>query len=206
MLSELRHVAILALFAIVAAKKDEAPAPVESPVWPMFAAVAVGGFVGSYLAKGAGIGALAIALGATAGFAALELADAAVFKPMAGLSIVAGGHAAVATILFATPSKPLQATMYSVVGGHIVATLAGMFQLAFVPPQLAFAAKTVTVTLVILGQTSAGAVHPPATAFAFLFVAGNKGYMDAVGPIIGCTLLVLFQQAWVSVMPKAKSA
>lgn len=176
----------------------------RAPIWPWFAAVALVGFVGSFAS--AGIKPLSIALGATAGFAALELADAAIFKPQFGLSVVVGGHAAVATILFAAPAKPLQATMYSVVGGHVCAVVASMVQLAFLPEQLAFAAKTMTVALVILAQTAAGAVHPPATAFAFLFVAGNKGYDFAYGPIVGCVLLVLFQQAWLSVMPKAKTA
>lgn len=186
--------ALTLLQVLVEAAKKEAPLPEPDATWPMFVGLAILGLIGTYLAKQNGIGELAAALGAATAFAALEAAQEVIFKPQFGLSIVAGGHAAVSTILFATPAKSMADTFYGVVGGHVIATLVGMAQLALAPAALDFATKTVTVTLVILAQKALGAVHPPACAFAFMFVGGGKTYEDAIGPIVGCAVLILLQQ------------
>ena len=81
---------------------------------------------------------------------------------------------AVAVILFATPPKNAKATAYSVLGGHLIAAIAALLQLAVLPAAVAFAAKTVIVSLVVLGMKLADAVHPPACAFAMLFVVGKQ--------------------------------
>ena len=103
--------------------------------------------------------------------------------------------AAVTAILFATPPKDLKATAWSVLGGHVVAVLVALLQLGVLPVEAAFAAKTVIVSLVVLAMKLADAVHPPACAFAFLFVMGKQGPWDAAGPLIGCAILICCQQA-----------
>ena len=167
--------------------------------------VAITGLVSSKMLKESGAGSAAAAFGALFAFALLEACEMAIFKPYAGFGIVAGGHAAVAAILFAAPAKGAKDTAYAVVGGHVVATIAYLLQLAIVPASCVAAYKTLIVALCIYGQKAAGAVHPPAVAFAFLSVMANKGAMDAVGPIIGCALLVAFQQTWIEVTKDKKA-
>lgn len=187
------------LLALVEAKGKEASAVEPPAVWPWFLAAALAGLAGSYACKQAGQASLATALGACFGFAALELVDATITKPFLGMPIVVGGHAAVTAILFAAPALPAATTAYKVLGGHIVATIAGLIQLNFIPPDLATLTKTLCITLAVLGQKATDSVHPPACAFAFIFVTGNKGYEFAIGPIVGCAVLIAAQQAWLAV-------
>lgn len=98
----------------------------------MFAAAAVVGLAGSIGCKSAGLAAPATALGACFAFAFLELVSEAVAKPYLGFPIVAGGHAAVTCILFAMPKAPMLTTATKVIGGHILATIASIAQLALV--------------------------------------------------------------------------
>jgi len=148
----------------------------------------------------------ALTLGAAASFATLEAANLFVFLP-AGFNAVAGGHAAVTAILFCMPPKTATATAYNVLGGHALAALAGVAQLAALPASLAFASKTLITVAIVLAMKSFDAVHPPAAAFGFLAVAGNKGLVDAVGPLLGCAVLIACQQLWLQLPgPKAKAA
>mmetsp|Transcript_43479 Transcript_43479/g.98278 ORF Transcript_43479/g.98278 Transcript_43479/m.98278 type:complete len:214 (-) Transcript_43479:472-1113(-) len=178
--------------------------PPPAPVWPLLAGFALLAATAGALAKRQSLSGTAIScLGAAASFATLEALDAGLFKPM-GFGCVSGPHAAVAVILFATPPKNAKATAYSVLGGHLIAAIAALLQLAVLPAAVAFAAKTVIVSLVVLGMKLADAVHPPACAFAMLFVVGKQGPMDVIGPLIGCGILVACQQVWLK-LPAAAS-
>ena len=113
-------------------------------------------------------------------------------------TVVSRAASPVAVILFAMPSKPAQATAYGVIGGHIAVTLTSVAQLYVMPEQLAFATKIITVGLAVLAMKMGEAVHPPACAFALAFVGGNKGPMFAIGPLIGCAILIACQRIWLA--------
>lgn len=51
---------------------------------------------------------------------------------------------------------------------------------------------------------SADAVHPPAVSFAFLFVTGGKTYDFAIGPIVGCAVLIAAQELYTMAVGDAK--
>ena len=124
----------------------------------------------------------------------LEAADTVVPYP-----IVAPPHAAVVAILFAAPAKGATDTAKAVLGGHVAAMAMAILQLKVLPmvPAAAFAAKTVIVALAVGAQKAAGAVHPPAIGIAFIWATtGQDDPMKAVGPLIGCTVLIAVQQLW----------
>jgi len=167
-----------------------------------FLATAAAALVGAAVAKQMGIAPLSIALGAAFAFAVLEAVDAGAVKPYLGFSAFYPGHAPVTVILFAMPTKPATATAFAVLGGHVAVTLTGLAQLYLLPASMAFATKVVTVGAAVLAMKASDAVHPPAAAFALAFVGGNKGPMDAVGPLIGCATLIACQRVWLA-LPEA---
>lgn len=171
-----------------------------------YVAVAVASLLGALVAKQAGIAPLSTALGAAFAFSFLEALDVAVVKPYLGFSSFYPGHAPVAVILFAMPTKTATATAFAVLGGHVLVTLTGLIQLTLLPTSLSFATKIVTVFMGIFAMKAADAVHPPACAFALAFVGGNKSAVDAVGPLIGCAVLILCQRVWLSLPDAAKAA
>ena len=125
-------------------------------------------------------------LGAAAAFSALEAADFFVPYP-----IVSGPHAAVAAILFAGPPMPLQKALMGVIGGHVVAMAIAIGQVMLLPEAAKWAAKTAIVAAAIGAQKAAGTVHPPACGVAFVWATSGQGDpMKAVGPLIGCCVLI----------------
>ena len=134
------------------------------------------------------------ALGAACAFATLEAADTVIPYPC-----LAGPHAAVVAILFAAPAKGLYDTAFAVLGGHIVAAGIAILQLKLLPPSAAFLTKTIVVTLAVGAQKALGTVHPPACAIAFVWAtSGQDDPMKLVGPLIGCTILIVVQQAFIA--------
>ena len=133
------------------------------------------------------------ALGAAAAFATLEVVDTFLEYPC-----VAGGHAAVAAILFATPAKDAYETAVAVLGGHAVAAGVALLQLAALPEQAVFATKTIVVAAAVGAQKYAGTVHPPACALAFVMATtGNNDPKSLIGPLLGCAILIAAQQAFI---------
>ena len=101
-------------------------------------------------------------LGAAAGFAALELADALVFKPQ-GVSCLCPPLGAVAVLLFSLPVAPASQPK-SVLGGHILSTLIALAVVHFIPPEYAIVAKGTAVAASIGVMKVTGTTHPPAGA------------------------------------------
>jgi CBS-domain-containing membrane protein len=115
-------------------------------------------------------------------------------------------HAAVAAILFAAPPKPAGETAVAVLGGHLVAVALAILQVKFLPVQAAAVVKVLVVALAVGAQKATSTVHPPAVAMAFVWAtSGNDDPLKAVGPLIGCTLLVVVQQLWL-IVTKPKTA
>ena len=72
------------------------------------------------------------------------------------------------------------------------------------PADLSALTKVIAVSLAIGAMKSADAVHPPAVSFAFLFVTGGKTYDFAIGPIIGCAVLIAAQELYTMAVGDAK--
>ena len=171
--------------------------------WQCFIAVAAVAALAGVATAGRGLpGYVVSALGSAFAFASLEVANHFIPYP-----IVAGGHAAITAILFASPAKgaPAATHVRGVLGGHVIAAGVAIGLAKALPEAAAFATKTVIVTLVIGAQSVAGALHPPACALAFVWATTKEtDPMKLVGPLIGCAVLIVCQQVWlVLTAPKA---
>ena len=113
---------------------------------------------------------------AAAGFAALELADAHLFKPQ-GMSCMCPPLGAVAVLLFAMPAAPASKAS-NVLIGHLLSSLVALLVVTYLPAEYAIFAKGTAVAASIGVMTLTGTTHPPAGAYAFLFVA-QKMVSDA---------------------------
>ena len=132
------------------------------------------------------------------GFAALEIADAFLFKPQ-GFSCLCPPLAAVAVLLFCLPKAPASAPK-NVLGGHLVATAVALVVSQFLPPQFAVAGKTLTVAGSILAMSITGTTHPPAAAFAYVFLATGMTAKNLLYPgFAGAIILVIVQQLCLAV-------
>ena len=192
--------ASLAGLAAAAASKSAPPPP--PPTWPYFLAIAVAALAGGQLVKGLPDW-VGNALGAAFAFSILEAVSASSIIPY---PIVAGGHAAVTAILFATPPKTAIDTARAVLGGHVIAASMALALAHGLPEAAGFAIKTVIVTLAVGAQKAAGAVHPPACALAFMWAtSAETSPYKLIGPLIGCSVLIVCQQAWVALGKEAKA-
>merc|ERR1719273_223444 len=106
-------------------------------------------------------------LGAAISFAALHIVHDQILAPQ-GLSCLCPPLGAVAVLLFCLPGAPASQPK-AVIGGHVVAGLIGY---AVVESGVAYG-EAVAVACTITAMSALGVVHPPAGAYAFLFV--NKG-------------------------------
>ena len=187
----------LASMLFTLAKPAEPPPP-EPPLVLYFGALAAACLVGAYITKQAGSASLSIGLGAAFAFSVLEALDLAVVKPNLGVSCFYPGHAPVTVILFAMPAAPAAATAFKVLGGHCAITATSYLLVAMKAnlEMLAFASKVLTVGLGVFAMKTADAVHPPAAAFALAFVGGSKDPTFAIGPLIGCAILIACQRVW----------
>ena len=169
--------------------------------WQCFIAVAAVAALAGVVGRGLPVF-VVNALGAAFAFSCLEVANHFIPHPL-----VAGGHAAIAAILFASPAKgaPAATHVRGVLGGHVIAAGVAIGLAKALPEAAAFATKTVIVTLVIGAQSAAGALHPPACALAFVWATTKEtDPMKLVGPLIGCAVLIVCQQVWLVLTPKAK--
>ena len=124
-------------------------------------------------------------LGAAAGFAALQLAND--YGPMGCLCPPLG---AVAVLLFCLPGAPASQPK-AVIGAHIIAGIVGY---AVVESGLKQYGEAVAVVLTITLMSATKLVHPPAGAYAFLYVNKNMGVKGIVAPgLLGAVVLVATQ-------------
>eukprot|EP01079_Euglenida_sp_SAG-EU17-18_P000939 gene939-2584_t len=110
----------------------------------IFGAIAVATLAIAVACKGRVPAFVTSALGAACAFSALEAADTVSPYPC-----LAGPHAAVVAILFASPAKGPVDTAVAVLGGHIVAAGIAILQLRFLPASAALLAKTLVVALAV---------------------------------------------------------
>jgi len=137
------------------------------------------------------------------GFVALEAADALLFKP-AGYSCLCPPLAAVAVLLFCLPKAPASQPR-NVLGGHLVATAVALAVSMLLPPAYAIAGKTLVVAGSILAMSLTGTTHPPAAAFAYVFLATGMQPKNLLYPgFAGACILVAVQQVCLAVAPADK--
>mmetsp|Transcript_3386 Transcript_3386/g.5195 ORF Transcript_3386/g.5195 Transcript_3386/m.5195 type:complete len:160 (-) Transcript_3386:227-706(-) len=133
-------------------------------------------------------------LGAALGFAALHAANDFVFKPQ-DLGCLCPPLGAVAVLLFSMPAAPASQPK-AVIGGHIIAGIVSYAIVELGIPYGELAAVATTITL----MSALGVTHPPAGAYAFLFV--NKG-MKPIGifapGLAGALVLIAVQQVFLKV-------
>uniref|UniRef100_A0A7S1Z0W9 HPP transmembrane region domain-containing protein n=1 Tax=Trieres chinensis TaxID=1514140 RepID=A0A7S1Z0W9_TRICV len=132
---------------------------------------------------------ISAALGAALGFAALNVAHDKLFAPQ-GLACLCPPLGAVAVLLFCLPGAPASQPK-AVVGGHIIA---GLVSYAVVESGIAYG-EAVAVSLTIGLMSFFKVVHPPAGAYAFLFVNKGMGMKGIAAPgLAGSLVLIAVQQ------------
>eukprot|EP00565_Helicotheca_tamesis_P009599 CAMPEP_0185729534 /NCGR_PEP_ID=MMETSP1171-20130828/6309_1 /TAXON_ID=374046 /ORGANISM="Helicotheca tamensis, Strain CCMP826" /LENGTH=152 /DNA_ID=CAMNT_0028398403 /DNA_START=98 /DNA_END=556 /DNA_ORIENTATION=+ len=143
-------------------------------------------------------------LGAALGFAALHAANDYIFKPQ-DLGCLCPPLGAVAVLLFSMPMAPASQPK-AVIGGHLIAGAVSCAVVMMELPQYGeMAAVALTITLMSMLEMT----HPPAGAYAFLYV--NKG-MKPIGMLApglaGACVLICTQQVFLrikaAVLPKLK--
>jgi CBS-domain-containing membrane protein len=142
-------------------------------------------------------------IGAAVSFAALHVVHDLILAPQ-GLSCLCPPLGAVAVLLFCLPSAPASQPK-AVIGGHIVSGLVGF---VVVESGLAYG-EAVAVALTIALMTYFEVVHPPAGAYAFLYVNKGMGWKGIFAPgLVGGIVLVGVQKfinGTVKPMLKSKS-
>ncbi|KAL7523876.1 hypothetical protein ACHAWF_000717 [Thalassiosira exigua] len=130
-------------------------------------------------------------LGAAAGFAALHLANDSLLK-FVGLGCLCPPLGAVAVLLFCLPSAPASQPRV-VIGAHVIAGAIGYGVVYFGLPY----GEAVAVALTITAMSATKMVHPPAGAYAFLFVNKGMGLKGILAPgLVGAVVLVATQVAF----------
>lgn len=133
--------------------------------------------------------AIVAGLGAAISFAALHVVHDQILAPQ-GLSCLCPPLGAVAVLLFCLPGAPASQPK-AVVGGHIVAGIVGY---AVVESGIAYG-EAVAVACTIAAMTFFKVVHPPAGAYAFLFVNKGMGMKGIFAPgLVGGIVLVSVQK------------
>mmetsp|Transcript_10243 Transcript_10243/g.23989 ORF Transcript_10243/g.23989 Transcript_10243/m.23989 type:complete len:168 (-) Transcript_10243:662-1165(-) len=133
--------------------------------------------------------AIVAGIGAGISFAALHIVHDRVLAPR-GLSCLCPPLGAVAVLLFCLPSAPASQPR-AVIGGHIVAGLIGY---AVVESGIPYG-EAVAVACTISAMTFFGVVHPPAGAYAFLYVNKGMGWKGIFAPgLVGGVVLVVVQK------------
>ena len=127
-------------------------------------------------------------LGAAAGFAALQIANDYILKGY-GMSCLCPPLGAVAVLLFCLPGAPASQPK-AVLGAHVIA---GVIGYSVVQSGLPYG-EAIAVASTITAMSAAKMVHPPAGAYAFLFVNKGMGMKGIYAPgLIGAAVLVATQ-------------
>mmetsp|Transcript_5539 Transcript_5539/g.8487 ORF Transcript_5539/g.8487 Transcript_5539/m.8487 type:complete len:161 (-) Transcript_5539:165-647(-) len=132
-------------------------------------------------------------LGAAISFAALHVVHDNVLAAQ-DLSCLCPPLGAVAVLLFCLPGAPASQPK-AVIGGHIVAGLVG-YAVVQSGQQLAYNyGEAIAVALTITLMTLLKVVHPPAGAYAFLYVNKGMGWKGIFAPgLVGAIVLVAVQK------------
>eukprot|EP00584_Thalassiosira_punctigera_P004772 CAMPEP_0172526690 /NCGR_PEP_ID=MMETSP1067-20121228/1544_1 /TAXON_ID=265564 ORGANISM="Thalassiosira punctigera, Strain Tpunct2005C2" /NCGR_SAMPLE_ID=MMETSP1067 /ASSEMBLY_ACC=CAM_ASM_000444 /LENGTH=148 /DNA_ID=CAMNT_0013310253 /DNA_START=44 /DNA_END=490 /DNA_ORIENTATION=- len=126
-------------------------------------------------------------LGAACGFAALHLAN-----DRAPVGFLCPPLGAVAVLLFCLPGAPASQPK-AVVGAHVIAGLVGYGVVQSALPY----GEAIAVVLTITAMSATRMVHPPAGAYAFLYVNKKMGPMGILAPgLAGSVVLVATQMAF----------
>jgi len=126
-------------------------------------------------------------LSAATGFAALQIANDYILEGY-GMSCLCPPLGAVAILLFCLPGAPASQPK-AVLGAHIIA---GVIGYAVVQSSLPYG-EAIAVALTITAMSAAKMVHPPAGAYAFLFVNKGMGLKGIYAGLIGSAVLVATQ-------------
>ncbi|KAL7529090.1 hypothetical protein ACHAXR_002792 [Thalassiosira sp. AJA248-18] len=130
-------------------------------------------------------------LGAATGFAALQIANDYILKDH-GISCLCPPLGAVAVLLFCLPGAPASQPK-AVIGAHVIA---GVIGYAVVQSGLAYG-EAIAVALTITAMSAAKMVHPPAGAYAFLYVNKGMGLKGILAPgLVGAAVLVATQMVF----------
>ena len=130
-------------------------------------------------------------LGAAIGFAALQVTND--YGPVGCLCPPLG---AVAVLLFCLPGAPASQPR-AVIGAHVIAGLVGY---GVVQSGLPYG-EALAVALTITIMSAAGLVHPPAGAYAFLYVNKGMGVKGILAPgLLGACVLVASQMIFNSTL------
>lgn len=130
---------------------------------------------------------LVAGLGAALGFAALHVAND--LLPVGCLCPPLG---AVAVLLHCLPGAPASQPK-AVLGAHVVAGIVGY---AVVQSGLPYG-EAIAVAATITAMSAAGLVHPPAGAYAFLYVNKGMGMQGIYAPgLVGAAVLVAAQMGF----------
>lgn len=128
-------------------------------------------------------------IGAALSFAALHVVHDTFLAPQ-GLSCLCPPLGAVAVLLYCLPGAPASQPK-AVIGGHLVAGLIGY---AVVESKLPYG-EAIAVALTISGMSFFKVVHPPAGAYAFLYVNKGMGWKGIFAPgLVGGIVLVVVQK------------
>ncbi|VEU44354.1 unnamed protein product [Pseudo-nitzschia multistriata] len=132
--------------------------------------------------------AIVAGVGAAVSFAMLHTVHDSVLAPQ-GLSCLCPPLGAVAVLLFCLPGAPASQPK-AVIGGHI---LAGLIGYAVVENSIPYG-EAVAVALTITAMTFFKVVHPPAGAYAFLYVNKGMGWKGILAPGLAGAIVLVFVQ------------
>mmetsp|Transcript_13586 Transcript_13586/g.31730 ORF Transcript_13586/g.31730 Transcript_13586/m.31730 type:complete len:153 (-) Transcript_13586:472-930(-) len=128
-------------------------------------------------------------IGAAISFAALHTLHDSILAPQ-GLSCLCPPLGAVAVLLYCLPGAPASQPK-AVIGGHLVSGLIGF---AVVESKIAYG-EAVAVACTITAMKLFKVVHPPAGAYAYLYVNKGMGWKGILAPgLVGGIILVGVQK------------
>lgn len=133
------------------------------------------------------------AIGALIGILVTGLVSRAVLGDGTALPIMIAPMGASAVLLFAAPASPL-AQPWSILGGNLVAALAGVTAAKFVPDPFVACALAIGVAIALMSALKC--LHPPSGAVALTAVLGGPavahlGYGFVVWPVLANSALLL---------------
>jgi CBS-domain-containing membrane protein len=128
-------------------------------------------------------------LGAALAIGAMEWLSVVSDYPLAVIPFATS----IVLVIGSPEAKPAQPR--ALIGGHIVATLAGLVMLKLTGPHAWAAAAAVGVA--VLAMVLTGTFHPPAGIDPLLVVSNNLGWSFLLAPVLaGALLLAAFAFVW----------
>jgi CBS-domain-containing membrane protein len=128
-------------------------------------------------------------LGAAIAIGAMELFSVSTHYPL----VVIPFATSIVLVIGSPEAEPAQPR--SLIGGHVVATLAGLIVLKLTGPHVWSAAAAVG--LAVLAMVLTGTFHPPAGINPLLVVSNNLPWSFLIAPVLaGAILLTAFAYVW----------